>query len=755
MLARHIMLYFLTLSLCGSAAFANPELAAKLWGEVANDRPLFACYFYCTGNVERDVQRMKDLKDAVDFVQIQPDEYQVGVAEKAGMPWVGVHQMSVVLSEEQYHWIYGAMRDLGEKWRDHPLLVGWNASSEPRVSGGCGIPPDDITKLGLEGHTNRDFVAWLKERYQDDGPGVDSNGDGITLNGECGTSFASWFDVRGDAIKESPVLRDNAFKEWRETLVYRYTRTVMHAFRLGDPVHPAQPRLLNPWVPEHWGLNMNYYNLGDQVGVTLYTEDPKWPNPLGAGFEWARLGASIRVCIPWKTPLRGDNTGLCFGEFPLELPKAAKIEFSFGMTGCGEDGAAYRVFVNADGKVEKLFDVQHQGDRKRAAVDLTPFAGQKVVLRLENDPGAQKKYWGDHLSWHRPQLRCWETSVGEPKSIIDILSPEMFAKARIGYAMYTSTDPADRSLTPESVTGPTISGLDIAGAHVKMNIITNKARLAGKRVVLNETHPTANVATCTPEVLEQYFDLMLPYKPAALVFFACSWPDGGPFEEFDITPLKDELARYRKLFDETKPYRKIRRKADIAFIIPRRVGGAADAAKSLWQYGLDIYTLNDIDQARNYRKVVVCLDYADAEAERKLKEFLERGMGGRKVLILALGPELTAPVGRKLSPRVDRLLRDDLPCSPDGGKMIETTAEVLPGLSVTVGAAERVHVNAAWTERGPRLEPIRSSDGRIIGLRGRNLLCLGGWVDDLPALFEKFLHAKADPGNDAVRGDPD
>ncbi len=103
-------------------------------------------------------------------------------------------------------------------------------------------------------------------------------------------------------------------------------------------------------------------------------------------------------------PFRG-GTGVTFAEFAIDLPRANRIRVAFEIalrsTATNSDGATYRVKV--DGKC--LFE-QHCNWRKSRSfqVDLTPYAGRQVVLRLEVDPGPKREPREDWSLWRNVRL---------------------------------------------------------------------------------------------------------------------------------------------------------------------------------------------------------------------------------------------------------------------------------------------------------------------------------------------------------------
>ena len=103
-------------------------------------------------------------------------------------------------------------------------------------------------------------------------------------------------------------------------------------------------------------------------------------------------------------PFRG-GTGVTFADFAVELPRTKRIRLTFEIalrpTATGSDGATYRVKV--EGKT--LFD-KHCTWKEFSPfeVDLAPYAGKKVSLRLEVDPGPKRESREDWSLWRNVRL---------------------------------------------------------------------------------------------------------------------------------------------------------------------------------------------------------------------------------------------------------------------------------------------------------------------------------------------------------------
>jgi len=112
---------------------------------------------------------------------------------------------------------------------------------------------------------------------------------------------------------------------------------------------------------------------------------------------------SIHMHPPW----RGDG-GTIFAEYKLKLPNAKPIRLTFAnairdhtTTEPPSDGVTFRVWIDK----QKLFE-RHTDSKTwlPGEVNLTPFAGREILLRLESHPGPQRNTTCDSSFWAEPTI---------------------------------------------------------------------------------------------------------------------------------------------------------------------------------------------------------------------------------------------------------------------------------------------------------------------------------------------------------------
>ncbi len=684
----------------------------NVFGAMDDKRPLIGVYFISGGDAGRDAERMARWKGAVDFVQVPPDPLEVSICERAGVPWQGISQMAVDVGKNNPAWLDNTFKkkieELAENYRNFPNLAGWNSTSEPHLNPGSQTDDQGYDQLGFTEPTRKEFLEWLQAEYGDELPGVDTNGDGFTLNRECVLNLVKWEDLTPEMVKGNTLLLD-AVHDWRETLVYNYAKEICRLFKAADPSRPMATRLTGPSIPPDWGLNLNYYDIGDAVGVIMYPE-LTWENRpesrIGEGLNLQLTADTIRVKLP-------QRPATAFIEWEATLPIGAHLKFGVKAPEKG-DGVDFLVKV-VDGFKPTIVFQQHLVPKPNAVpakvdLDLSSFGGRKVKIRLENSPGAARDTKEDVALWIDPLLE----SGSQQASLIESAN---WLQARAGFRPSLPGD-----LSHDIITGPTQSTFDAAGCEVKMSVMNNRARLAGKRLILNETHPTSNSGTVLPEVFGSFWSRMLPFKPVGTVMFAAAMP-GGAHSDISVEPMVNDIARWRGFLQLTKPYEKIARKRPVALFCPRAGGGLIEKACGLEKYGLDVYTVNSIEQARDYKFVILPLEYLDRESEAKVVDFLKTGAKGKKVIVLAR--KVRGPLGRKASANARESLREYLPVYAVSDRTCKVELEILPGVETSLIVPEATFWNSL-----PGYEPVKTADGRIVAARNTSMLVICGWPDD-------------------------
>jgi len=202
-------------------------------------------------------------------------------------------------------------------------------------------------------------------------------------------------------------------------------------------------------------------NLKSQRVAWSYLGEPLVRLPVGwtgadaasaATFSRAPMtrGGETRPALQMHPPYR-PRAGTVFAEYRLRLPAATPIRLEFfnairdsSPREGQSDGVTFRVWV-AD---EKRFE-RHTDSKTwvRGSADLSAFAGQEVLLRLESHPGPQNNTVCDASFWGDPVI-----TVGTPPKM---LSPDERAtlSARAAQILASGRPADDRSLAYELAGG--------------------------------------------------------------------------------------------------------------------------------------------------------------------------------------------------------------------------------------------------------------------------------------------------------------
>jgi len=729
-------------------AWKSGMTEANVYASVDDRRPLLGVYFYFDGaDARTNRQRLGSVREAFDFVQIGPNSNNVRRCEEAGIPWIGVDQPAIPLGRDSRQWndarsvIRSRIADFG----DAHYLLGWNSGSEPHTSfktpGYTGHTQKLYDELGVAEPTRSEFIDWLAAEYADDAPGRDSNGDGITFNRDFNVEFDSWDAVAQPAHRRLP---------WFEHVMIPFTCKLirdaeagrLQAFRDHDPHHRVTPRLLRSLTDPRMSYDLTYLDLGDAAGVTFYCGggfDMDDPHETGARVETYGVSheGAFRFSVRMTPPHKGAR-GISQSAYSVCLPDRRPIHFRAAIKSEGEI-AKCRVEVvedltrpEDDGRV--LAKLAPTSTFAPVEVDLSEYAGRRVWLRLVSDPGQQRAS-NSSASETSPSRVYWLEPRVEAAGRLSSDLVEFYKEARAGYRLAGE----DGRLGPFVFLGLRGSMYHAWYADHVMSLVANRARLAGKRAVANEFHPgSGSPHAMFPLAIYDSMIRLMQFRVPSVAYFCHMYQ--GEFTRYSMANSEEHVARARNQAILWNAYPSVpsRRHSQVAcfmpsnFATPQQANEAASQfgtkGKLVWamgELGADFYLLNDLDQARDYDRIVIYLAYADREAEDKLFRALSgREFANKKVLVLTGVSKLWGPVGRRHSQELDASLAEVLPVAPDGTTLVSKPAELMAGVRADMRIADQVRVQPL-----PGFTPIKAEDGTVVGARSENVLCLAGFPD--------------------------
>ncbi|GMU19905.1 MAG: hypothetical protein AMXMBFR13_00090 [Phycisphaerae bacterium] len=727
-------------------------------------RPLLGVFFYFVGADSRtNAQRLREVRESFDFVQIEPRADQVDRCESAGVPWMGVDQPAIPLGRDSEQWnsARGVILDRTRSFADRFYLLGWNDGSEPHTSFGTpgytGHNEKIYDALGVSEPTRTEFLEWLTGEYADASPDRDTNGDGITFNGDFGVSFDSWAAVAQPQNRKTDWF-EHVLTPFRCKLIRDCEAGRIALFRQGDPGHKVTPRLLRSLADPRMSYDLNYLDLGDAAGVTFYcgggfhNSDPHDSGCRielrGAPHEGAyRFG--LRLTPPYR-----NMTGRAEVACRVLLPAPGSVKPASAQT----PRVCFKTWIRADGRPGQLARIEliEDLDKPDAAsrrllevgagnefvpveVDLSAWAGRRVWLRLVAEPAPGAPVEGDRLHWLDPRI--------EAGGRVRLECVDFYKEARAGYRLRGK----EGSPEPFVWLGIRSSAYHAWYADHVMSLVANKARLAGKRAVANEFHPGSGSADAMfPFALYDSMIRLMRFRVPSVAFFCDMYK--GEFTHYSMADSREHVARVRNQLMLWNAYRDdpeehfSARRARVACFMPSAFATPLQAKEAAAQFGTggrlvwalgelgaDFFLLNDLDQAEHYDRVVIFTAWADRAAEEKLHAFLLNGCRGKRVLVLTGVSRLWGPVGGRLSKQIDASLGEVLPVTPAGTRLVQKTAEVLPGIRARMSVAD-----AVVGRDTPGFELIQADDGAIIGAVGgrprcqSRVLCLAGFPETLP-----------------------
>jgi len=168
------------------------------------------------------------------------------------------------------------------------------------------------------------------------------------------------------------------------------------------------------------------FNGGDPVSGASWVHDE-------VTCDGVRLHA-LSFHPPWK-----GGYGTLWSDYELALPSDQPVRFKFKMairkSGPGEplsDGVTFRVQVLQSDKADQtLFETTTDSKKwQPAEVDLSPYAGETITLRLWNSPGPRNDTTCDNGFWGNPMLQVGEVSAPDTSAMWAARTQEALRLAR-------------------------------------------------------------------------------------------------------------------------------------------------------------------------------------------------------------------------------------------------------------------------------------------------------------------------------------
>ncbi len=168
------------------------------------------------------------------------------------------------------------------------------------------------------------------------------------------------------------------------------------------------------------------FNGGDPVSGASWVRDE-------VTCDGVRLQA-LSFHPPWK-----GGYGTLWSDYSVALPADQPVRFNFNMairkSAPGEplsDGVTFRVQVLQSDKADKtLFESTTDSKKwQPAEVDLSPYAGETITLRLWNSPGPRNDTTCDNGFWGNPMLEVGEVSAPDTPAMWAARSQEALRLAR-------------------------------------------------------------------------------------------------------------------------------------------------------------------------------------------------------------------------------------------------------------------------------------------------------------------------------------
>ena len=156
---------------------------------------------------------------------------------------------------------------------------------------------------------------------------------------------------------------------------------------------------------------------------------------LDAGIAFCPVVHDGKPALLLHCPWRG-GTGAVWVDYPLELPKVTPAAFAVGIAmrrdiAGTSDGVTFSVHLGAGGRMKELVREHYtSGDVKELKFDLSPYAGQRVVLRIQTEPGPKNSSSYDFSRFVDPRIIVGSQMGSRARTVADMTGTKAYQAAR-------------------------------------------------------------------------------------------------------------------------------------------------------------------------------------------------------------------------------------------------------------------------------------------------------------------------------------
>lgn len=230
----------------------------------------------------------------------------------------------------------------------------------------------------------------------------------------------------------------------------------------------------------------------------------------GAAFQYFGAPEQGRRAVFMHCPY-AKGPGTTFAEFPLVLPDVRPLELRIAVAlrrdAPDSDGVTYRVRI---GEAELFQTLCTWKEPREFTVDLAPYAGRSVALRLEVDPGPNRNTRDDWSLWYRADV-----VAGTPEQIA---AAEAQAEAQRAAALAAEFDRGEQAAQTDLsvLSGPEARDL----APTPLGAVQSHSELTGQtaRFTLTDATDAIEYELTPPDLAFQIRLNGQPIEPAPFHF---------------------------------------------------------------------------------------------------------------------------------------------------------------------------------------------------------------------------------------------
>ena len=169
--------------------------------------------------------------------------------------------------------------------------------------------------------------------------------------------------------------------------------------------------------------------------------------------EWLLGRPAILLHCPWRVP-----TGPAWVDYPLQLPEQGPVTLRFGIAMLPEvavpdksDGVTFSAAVVHRDTTEELLRVHYdKGEWRDHTFDLSRYAGERITLRLQTEPGPENSPSFDYSYFGGATITCGEGTEARA-ALIERITGSRAYKATDSVSLVRLSNASGQGIAPSNL----------------------------------------------------------------------------------------------------------------------------------------------------------------------------------------------------------------------------------------------------------------------------------------------------------------